>query len=70
MELHLIIISINSWSSHLLLDESTSVSIEIDFEEMNFNLDLGIDFEFPLFSNVDVEFECIVKINILDIDIG
>ena len=47
-----------------------NIDIEIDFEKMNFNLDLGIDIEFPLLSNVDIEFECIVKINILDIDIG
>ena len=44
-----------------------NVGIDIDFEGMNFNLDLGIDIEFPLLSNVDIEFECIVKINILDI---
>ena len=84
MELHLFIISINSWCWHLLfwwinicqywnwfcIDTFLNVDIDIDFEGMNFNLDLGIDIEFPLLSNVDIEFECIVKINILDIDIG
>ena len=47
-----------------------NIDIDSDFEKMNFNLDLGIDIEFPLLSNVDIEFECIFKINIFDIDIG
>ena len=47
-----------------------NIDIEIDFEKMNFNLDLGIDIEPPLPSNVDIEFECLFKINIFEIDIG
>ena len=38
-----------------------NVDIDIDFEGMNFNIDLVIDIEFPLLSNVDIEFECIFK---------
>ena len=47
-----------------------NIDIEIDFEKMNLSFDLGIGIESPLPSNVDIEFECIFKINIFEIDIG